>query len=284
MRLATQLQAMLQRQAPESTRWLQQQLPQLNAHPAGLYKLFSLCHRRFPTTPALTWELQTQQGLPPSLLDCTPVHQAQLWLLLNAQQQLGSDRFDPLLATLFATGTEQELVLLYRSLALLAEPQRYLAQAREGARSNMIPVFLAVAHHNPFAADHFDEAGWNQLVLKAVFNQCALHPILGLDRRHNPKLAAMLGSYVRERWVAQREVPWEIWRGIAPHPDQPGLAELLAQALAHPQPAHQQAAALALSLNPAPTAAALMANTTTRPQFGGWEPLFQHHKECAHVH
>jgi hypothetical protein len=72
--------------------------------------------------------------------------------------------------TLFDTAELQELVALYSALPLLAYPQRWLFQATEAVRSNMGPVFDAIAFGNTYPADYFPELAWNQLVLKCIFN------------------------------------------------------------------------------------------------------------------
>jgi len=171
---------------------------------------------------------------------------ARLLILSAAQDAWPAGQFARELDILFNTADTGELVALYRSLALLDEPRQFTDRVREGARSNIIPVFLAVAHHNSFPSLYFDEQGWNQLVLKAVFNACSLESIVGLDQRNNPRLSHMLGDYVRERWAAGRDVPWDIWRCIGPYAHQTGELALLAQALQGEDKMTRLASALAL--------------------------------------
>ena len=126
----------------------------------------------------------------------------------------------------------------------------HLAQAREGARTAMRPVFEAVAHANPYPAEVFDEAGWNQLVLKALFIETTLAPIQGLDRRANPTLARMLCDYAHERWAAGRPVSPELWRCVGPWADA-AMREDLARVLRTGDAAERQAARAALDAAPA---------------------------------
>jgi hypothetical protein len=77
-------------------------------------------------------------------------------------------------------------------------------------------VFEAIALRNPYPAQHFDEAAWNQMILKALFIESSLSPIYGLDQRRNPTLARMAIDYVHERWAARRKVNPELWRLVAP--------------------------------------------------------------------
>jgi hypothetical protein len=117
---------------------------------------------------------------------------------------------------LFTTSGLQELIALHQTLPLLPHPDRYRFWADEGVRSHMKGVFEAIALRNPYPAQHFDEAAWNQMVLKALFIESSLAPIVGLDQRRNPTLARMAIDYVHERWAAKRKVNPELWRLVAP--------------------------------------------------------------------
>lgn len=150
------------------------------------------------------------------------------------------------LEQLFSTADVRESVALYQSLPLLPYPEAFKARAAEGLRSNMTSVFNAVAHHNPYPREYFDEGAWNQMVLKALFVGSPLHPIQGLDERANAELARMLVDYAHERWAAQRTVSPELWRPVGPFAGDDYLEEL-AIAFKSDEEAEQEAAALALS-------------------------------------
>ena len=109
-----------------------------------------------------------------------------------------------------------ELVAFYRGLPLYPDPAQHVLRAAEGVRSNMRVVFEAVAHRNPYPAEHFVESAWNQMVLKALFVGTRLDLIAGLDARANPALARMLSDYAHERWAASRPVSPELWRCVGP--------------------------------------------------------------------
>ena len=94
--------------------------------------------------------------------------------------------------------------LYIRVWPLLPYPEHFIDLAIDGLRSNITSVFNAIALHNPYPADYFAEAAWNQMVLKAVFVDSPLSHIQGLDARANDKLARMLGDYAHERWAAGR--------------------------------------------------------------------------------
>ena len=69
------------------------------------------------------------------------------------------------------------------------------------------PVFEAVACHNPYPFDYFDEGAWNQMVVKCVFTGAPINSIVGLEQRRNPELLQMLRDLVSERHAAGRSVP-----------------------------------------------------------------------------
>lgn len=116
--------------------------------------------------------------------------------------------------TLFDTGELHEFVALYSALPLFAYPERWLFQATEAVRSNMGPVFDAIAFDNTYPADYFPEAAWNQLVLKCIFNDKPISRITGLAKRANQTLANDLSNFAHERWAAGRTVPPEVWQLI----------------------------------------------------------------------
>jgi len=168
-------------------------------------------------------------------------------------QPTATDAFAARLRSLLQTADLSEAICFLRGLPLYPDPALHLARAREGARSGMRPVFEAVAHANPYPAEVFDEAGWNQLVLKALFIETALAPIQGLDRRANPTLARMLRDYAHERWAAGRRVSPELWRCVGPFAD--GAArEDLARVLRTGDEAERAAARAALDAAPAAAA------------------------------
>ena len=109
-----------------------------------------------------------------------------------------------------------ESVAIYRALALFAPGTRLDAAVGRGLRTHAKPVFEAIAHANPWPAANLDEHRWNHLVLKALFIDSALDPILGLDARANPTLARMLLDFADERLAAGRKVPAELWRCALP--------------------------------------------------------------------
>ena len=116
--------------------------------------------------------------------------------------------------TLFDTAELQELVALYTALPWLPAPEEWLFRATEAVRSNMGPVFEAIAFDNPYPAQYFAEPAWNQLVLKCIFTDKPIDRIVGLTDRANQTLANNLSDFAHERWAAGRTVPPEVWQLI----------------------------------------------------------------------
>jgi len=163
------------------------------------------------------------------------------------------DAYGALLDRLFRAGDVGEQVALYQALPLLPHPERHTLRAAEGVRSNIKAVFEAVALRNPFPSERFDEPAWNQMVLKCLFVESPLDPVVGLDRRANANLARMLTDYARERRAAGRSIHPELWRCVGPFADDETVG-WLASLLESGGPHDRQAAALALAANSSPGA------------------------------
>lgn len=160
-------------------------------------------------------------------------------------------------AKLFSAADVGELVALYQVLPLLPQPDRFLSQGLDGIRTNMTAVFNAIALHNSYPADYFSEDSWNQLVLKALFMGSPLYPIVGLDRRANPKLSRMLSDYAHERWAAGRSINPELWRVAAPYLEGDRIGDF-EKLFASEDEREQKAGALACAASPLPEAKALL--------------------------
>ncbi|MEM7428734.1 MAG: EboA domain-containing protein [Pseudomonadota bacterium] len=194
-------------------------------------------------------------------------------LLAHGGQRPFADRFKDLRRT----ADVGEMIALYRGLPLYPEPEKLDFETGEGLRSNIRAVFEAIAHHNPYPRDRFDEHRWNHMILKALFVDSTLHPIVGLDERANPELARILRDYAHERWAAHRPVTPELWRCVGPFADADGALDDLNRALDGDGP-EASGAALALASSSSTEAAALL---ETKPDLGAaiasgaltWESL-----------
>lgn len=172
----------------------------------------------------------------------------------------GQRPFAEVFKDLRRTSDVAEMIALYRGLPLYPEPDSLDFEVGEGLRSNLKPVFEAIAHANPFPRDRFDEHRWNHMILKALFVGSDLAPVVGLDDRANPELARILRDYAHERWAAGRAVSPELWRCVGPFAEDAAAITDLKRALDEGG-ASAGAAALALAASPAPDAAAILAGT-----------------------
>jgi hypothetical protein len=91
----------------------------------------------------------------------------------------------------------------------------------------MRPVYEAMAHRNPYPLEFFDEAAWNQMIVKAFFLDSSVWQIQGMDQRYNTDLSIMLIKLVQERWAAGRFIAPEIWRGAVPCANSEGVTVIL---------------------------------------------------------
>lgn len=114
------------------------------------------------------------------------------------------------LASCYEQGDAAEQTSWLRALPLLPEPQRWLPWAVDACRTNIQPLFQAIACENPYPAAHFPERNFNQMILKALFNNVVLARIAGLPARRNADLARMAADYAAERRAAGRSVPDDI--------------------------------------------------------------------------
>ncbi|MEO0826739.1 MAG: EboA family metabolite traffic protein [Cyanobacteria bacterium J06639_14] len=274
-KIVSQLQTWLIKQLEVSSLdWLNQVIQQLSKQPSiyaserTLLMGFSRVTRRVSkATLALTEaDLQAAHKLRASWNpEGWSVDQAVRTFMILSFPTDDADRYVTAIETLFSAANVAEQIALYQSLPLLPYPERFKARTIEGLRSNMTSVFNAIALKNPYPADYFDEAAWNQMVLKALFVDSHLSQIQGLDARANPKLAQMLSDYAHERWAAGRAVNPQLWRPMGPFAKGLLIADL-ERVLDSPERFEQQAAALACDLSPAPEAQALLDKVPTLKQ------------------
>jgi hypothetical protein len=260
---ANLLAAWIGRQAtPQALAWLDGQRAELarDRSAKSLAAAFGAVSRHMERTPLaldvcdLAMAEKARPGWQPAGLS---LHQAaRLSLLLEPGIVPGS--FAQRLRALATTADLGELITIYKGLPLYPEPETLVPLATEGLRTSMRPVFEAVAHRNPFPAEHFPQSAWNQMVLKAMFIDSPLSPIVGLDQRWNRDLAKILVDYAHERWAAGRPVSPELWRGVGRFADAQAVGDIV-RVLASDSVTAQRAAALALSESQNPAAAEALA-------------------------
>ncbi len=175
-------------------------------------------------------------------------------LVINDLANSGRHDFANTYANLCRTADLNEQISLYRATSLF-EPDDALDTALgEGLRTSIQAVFEAIAHHNPYPQKAFDTHRWNHMVLKALFIDSTLHPIVGLEERSNPELAIILCDYAHERWAAGRAVTAELWRCVGPFATRDEQLADLHRALEDATPGSTQGALLALVNCPHPDA------------------------------
>ena len=129
----------------------------------------------------------------------------------TGDEELFAARVDRLCVTAELT----EHVACLKGFAVFPTPERLLGPARAAVRSSIQPLFEAISCHNPYPADHFDAAAFNQMVVKCVFSGVPIETIVGLNERRNDDLERMLGDLLSERRAAGRAVPDSVDRWIA---------------------------------------------------------------------
>jgi len=131
---------------------------------------------------------------------------ARVTLLLEASECLMLRETVALAADLFRHGDNREKAAVLRALPFLPQPASFLPVAIDGARTNVLPVFEAIACESPYPATHFPDLNFNHLVLKAHFLEVPLGRIAGLARRRTPDLEQMAADWATECRAAGRSV------------------------------------------------------------------------------
>lgn len=198
--------------AGKAVDYLTQQVDAFQANPqtATFYRVFTAIPRfvpkqfvEVPDAMRLAVE-QLRSGF--TVAGWTLDRLARVWWLL----QLPADdqtAYVNSITQLFKAAELNELVALYSALPVLAYPEAWRFQATEGVRNNIADVQSAIMLHNPYPADYFDEAAWNQMILKAFFTDKDVTRIIGLTERKNARLSQTLVDYAAERRAAGRSLP-----------------------------------------------------------------------------
>ncbi|NEM99153.1 EboA domain-containing protein [Pontibacter burrus] len=262
-RIIAFLEKLLATQAtPEALNWLleKKQLVQASETGKELYLPFSATPRYVGKAPLnstleeLEQANQLRKGFNPGNWTTDQIARTILLLCLPSEN---ADNYSKTILKLFGNADMGELVALYAALPLLPHPEKFVYQATEGIRTNMGNVYEAIALNNPYPAENFTEAAWNQMVLKTIFTGKSLNKIYGLDERSNPELARMLSDYAHERWAAGRTVTPELWRPVGPHINQTIVSDIK-RIFTSENEVEQEAAALACSQSNYPEAQALL--------------------------
>ncbi len=244
------------RLSPAQSDWLQAKLQLVcdNREPRDLAITFGLIPRKLPRLD-LQLDDTELQAADAARAGWSPQHwtidEAARTLLLLVRYGADAAGLGECVKQLCRTADLSESIALYNGTAVFPMSDTLSQQIGEGLRSNMRVIFEAIAHRNPCPRDHFDQHRWNHMILKALFTESTLHPILGLDERANAELALILCDYAAERRAAGRRISYELWRCVGPFAEGAAL-EALATAVTSDDQAEHQAAVLALSLSGGP--------------------------------
>lgn len=170
---------------------------------------------------------------------------ARVVLLLKALT-LQPERQEAIVTHAYQMGDEAETTALIAGIALYADDDRYKELALDSGRTNSLILFRALATYNPYPAAYYNEAEFNQLVLKSLFLGVNTNDITGLKNRANPELSRMCEDYYDERIAAQRSVPADIWLSVTPYASEHGL-RILSQALSSDDRDQRYYAAIAIN-------------------------------------
>lgn len=201
-----------QADSDKAVTYLRQQTDAFQADPktATFYRVFTALPRfvgKLPIDVPADMAFALERVRPGFMVtDWTLDRLARVWWLLQLPVD-DKTTYVSTISQLFKAGELNELVALYSALPVLAYPEAWRFQATEGIRNNIADVQSAIMLHNPYPRDYFDEAAWNQMVLKAFFTDKDVTQITGLTERKNARLAQTLADYAAERRAAGRSLP-----------------------------------------------------------------------------
>jgi hypothetical protein len=178
--------------------------------------------------------------------------------LLLSLTHLPAAEFAALARQCYDLGDSREQESWLRALILLPGCERFLDTAMDACRTNILPLFQAIACENPYPARYFPELNFNQMVMKALFNAVAVGRIVGLDGRLNRDLSRIADDFAAEREAAGRPVPADLWLVHAAH-SPPERLERAVRYLKHKDPEQRYWAAVGLGRSACPEARAALA-------------------------
>tara|TARA_R110002051_G_scaffold1246_2_gene6869 strand:- start:7868 stop:8758 length:891 start_codon:yes stop_codon:yes gene_type:complete len=138
---------------------------------------------------------------------------ARMYLLIKVLEA-DEEFFSEKVANIIEVADTSELVTFLKFLILLPNAEKYKMVAVDALRTNISPVFNALAYNNPYPSSYFDDRQWNQMFLKTAFMQGNLSAILNIDKRANKDLARIISDYAHERWAAGRDIDPDFWRPV----------------------------------------------------------------------
>jgi hypothetical protein len=198
---------LLEQRVPDAQRFFERADKEISApNSLGFRALFASVPRRLG--PASTEKVGAPlTDLPAARPHWTNTELGRLCLLLGALWHVPVGEQGTWLVGLFEGGEIGEQVSILRVLSALPHPDRFVETGLQACRHNSLDVFEAIVAENPYLAAQFPELGFNQAVMKSIFNGVSVKRIEGLTARITPELSRMAAGYASERRAAGRVVP-----------------------------------------------------------------------------
>lgn len=240
--------------------WIDEKLNKIigDSSTKDLYLVYSLLASKLASDKSLVYPLKGELSNYLKKHSATQVEIGRLYLLvqvLNAKP----DFFSVPVLNIIQIADKEELITFLKYLVLLPNAPFFKPSAVEALRTNIGPVFDAIAMNNPYPQLFFNEQEWNQMYLKAVFIQRKLEDIIGVDERANADLARIISDYAHERWAASRTIEPYFWRPVAKFLDETLLSDM-ERLLKSDNSAENKVAALCCYYSENPMAKTLLLN------------------------
>ena len=212
----TTLHSALLQQCPESSaQWLIQALKSIESasDPSAEHRIASAMARRKLGDGPFKVTL-VSEGVASTEINHWSCSDAARILLTLALIRVTEQALPSLLSGVYAHGDERERAALLMGLSLLDQDGEWSIEAEDCCRTNSLILLAAIGMMNPYPAGHFSSLGFNQLVLKSLFQGLNIANVQGLRGRRNSKLSSMCAGFIDERVAAGREFPISIWLAV----------------------------------------------------------------------
>lgn len=113
--------------------------------------------------------------------------------------------------------SHSELSHLFQYLSILPFDKSFVHTVEMGLRTNSLEVFQSISFENPWLVNYLDTLTWNNMIIKSLFMNSALSPIIGIEQRVNDGLYVALNKFLTEKTIAKRLVPSGFWYVYAYH-------------------------------------------------------------------
>ena len=223
-----------------------------------LYLVYSLLASKLSSDQPLIYSFENELSTYLKKHAATELEIGRLYLLVQVLEAK-PDFFSVPILNIIQIADKEELITFLKYLVLLPNTSFFKPSAVEALRTNIGPVFDAIALNNPYPQLYFNEQEWNQMYLKAVFIQRKLEDIIGIDERANPDLARIISDYAHERWAASRTIEPYFWRPVAKFLNETLLSDM-ERLLKSDNSAENKVAALCCSYSENPMAKSLLLN------------------------